>query len=104
MVFAEMLAFLKSTQDIFNDEDIRILQNFLLENPESGVVIAGTGGVRKLRWAAKNKGKSGGARVVYFYVRSDQWIYLLYAYSKNVKTDLTSSEKKAFLALTKELS
>lgn len=104
MVFAEMLAFIKSTQDILNDEDIRALQNFLLENPESGVVIAGTGGVRKLRWAAKNKGKSGGVRVVYFYVRSDQWIYLLYAYSKNMKTDLTSSEKKAFLALTKELS
>jgi hypothetical protein len=104
MVFAEMLAFVKSTQDIFNDEDIRALQNHLLENPESGVVIMGTGGVRKLRWAAKNKGKSGGVRVVYFYVRSDQWIYLLYAYLKNVKTDLTSSEKKAFLALTKELS
>jgi hypothetical protein len=103
MVFAEMLAFIKSTQDIFDDEDIRALQNFLLENPESGVVIAGTGGVRKLRWAGKSKGKSGGARVVYFYVRSDQWIYLLYAYSKNVKTDLTPSEKKAFLALTKEL-
>jgi hypothetical protein len=57
-------------------------------------VIPGAGGARKLRWAAKGKGKRGGARIIYLYVVIGARIFLLRCYSKNVKTDLTADEKK----------
>jgi hypothetical protein len=58
-------------------------------------VIPGSGGVRKLRWAAKGKGKRGGARIIYVYVVVAGRVYLMRCYAKNVKTDLTVDEKKA---------
>jgi len=48
-----------------DDDDLKELQEYLFENPSSGVVIAGTGGLRKLRWKVPGKGKRGGARVIY---------------------------------------
>ena len=57
-------------------------------------MIPGAGGVRKLRWAAKGKGKRGGARVIYIHVVLATRIYLLRCYAKNVRTDLTADEKK----------
>jgi hypothetical protein len=103
MVFSEMTAFVKAIQGILNDEDIRALQNHLLEMPKAGAVMRGTGGVRKFRWMAKSKGKRAGARIIYFYSEKKQWIYLLFAYIKDTKLDLTEAEKKQFAKLTKEL-
>lgn len=57
-------------------------------------MVPGSGGVRKLRWAAKGKGKRGGARVIYMYAMAAARIYLIRCYAKNVKTDLTADEKK----------
>ena len=104
MVFIELPIFLKTIKDLFTDEDIRTLQNALLENPELGDVIPAMGGIRKMRFAAKNKGKRSGARIIYFYVHVSQHIYLLFAYAKNTKLDLTHAEKKLFVALLKELT
>ena len=67
---------------------------YLIAHPDSGDVISGAGGARKLRWAAKGKGKRGGARIIYLYAVIAARIYLLRCYSKNVKTDLTADEKK----------
>lgn len=57
-------------------------------------MIPGSGGVRKLRWAAKGKGKRGGARIIYLYVVIAARVYLIRCYAKNFKTDLTTDEKK----------
>jgi len=57
-------------------------------------VIPGSGGARKLRWAAKGKGKRGGARIIYVYVVIAARIYLIRCYAKSIKTDLTSDETK----------
>jgi len=57
-------------------------------------VIPGAGGVRKLRWAAKGKGKRGGARIIYVYVVIAARVFLIRCYAKNVKSDLTADEKK----------
>ena len=103
MVFIELPTFIKTTKELFTDEDIRTLQNALLENPELGDVIPATGGIRKMRFAAKQKGKRSGARIIYFYVHVSQHIYLLFAYAKNKKIDLTPAEKKLFAVLVKEL-
>ena len=59
------------------------LQSFLLQYPESGKVVRGSGGVRKVRWAMAGKGKSGGVRVIYYFKKQDDEIWLLTIYSKN---------------------
>ena len=67
---------------------------YLTDHPDAGNVIPGAGGARKLRWAAKGKGKRGGARVIYLYVVIAARIYLLRCYAKSVRTDLTADEKR----------
>lgn len=85
------------------EEDLRELQNYLCSYPESGDVAPGTGGLRKLRWGAKGKGKKGGARVVYVDFAYYEKIYLIGAYPKNEKIDLSESEKTVVKKLIKIL-
>jgi len=66
-------------------------------------VIPGTGGVRKLRFAATGKGKRGGARVIYYYLDGSLPLYALLAYPKNAKSDMTPDEKRAVTALVTAL-
>src|ERR1039457_2400003 len=68
---------------------------YLAVNPEVGVVVPETGGVRKLRWALPGRGKSGGARVIYYYHNESIPLYALDIYAKNRRTDLSAAEKKA---------
>lgn len=76
------------------DDEFRELQNFLINKPNAGTLIQGTGGLRKLRWSLDNKGKRGGIRVIYYWQLSKNQIYLMTLYSKNEKTGLSSKEKK----------
>ena len=80
--------------DLIGADGVEDLAVYLIDRPDAGVVIAGAGGVRKLRWAAKGKGKRGGARVIYLYVVIAARIYLLRCYAKNVRTNLTADEKR----------
>ena len=73
---------------------IEAVAAYLIDHPDAGDVIPGAGGARKLRWAAKGKGKRGGARIVYLYIVIAASAYLLRCYAKSVKTDLTADEKK----------
>ena len=68
---------------------------YLAANPAVGVVVPETGGVRKLRWALPGRGKSGGARVIYYYHNEPIPLYALNIYAKNQKTNLSAAEKKA---------
>jgi len=79
---------------LIGPDGIEALAAWVSERPEAGDVIPGSGGVRKLRWAAKGKGKRGGARIIYLYVVVHARIYLIRCYAKNVKTDLTAGEKR----------
>lgn len=65
--FLETQLFTRLVQQYLSDEQYAELQMALMTNPEAGPVIAGTGGVRKLRWAAPGRGKRGGYRVIYTY-------------------------------------
>jgi hypothetical protein len=80
--------------ELIGADGIEALAVYLIGHPDAGDVIPGSGGVRKLRWAAKGKGKRGGARIIYLYVVVAARIYLIRCYAKNVKTDLTPDEKK----------
>jgi hypothetical protein len=76
-----------------DDNALRELEMFLCEKPDRGDVIQGTGGLRKTRWAVPGKEKRGGARVIYLLVWND-FIYMITAYGKGEKDDLTPAEKK----------
>ena len=75
-----------------NEEDYSTLEEILLKNPQSGAVIEGSGGVRKIRFALPGKGKRGGVRVIYIDIMIQEAIYFLYAYPKSVKENLSKSE------------
>ena len=85
------------------DEDLRELEDHLCLHPESGDVIPGTGGLRKLRWGLKDRGKRGGVRTFYIDFAYYEKIYLISAFPKNVKTDLNEDEKKDIKILIKAL-
>ena len=70
--------------------------------PEQGVLIPGTSGLRKVRWSAKGHGKRGGCRIIYFWDKNSEQIYLLYTYPKNRKLDLSSAQVKALSKLVRE--
>lgn len=91
----ETSLFLRQAADIWDEDDRQALVDFIARNPESGDIIPGTGGVRKVRWARPGSGKRGGARVIYFYHHADAPIYLLLAYAKAKREDMTPDEKKA---------
>ena len=76
------------------DSDLRTLEMILLKNPKIGSVIAGTGGIRKIRIPVENTGKRGGGRVLYVDIEIKECIYLLDVYTKNEKIDLTRKEQK----------
>jgi hypothetical protein len=80
--------------DLIGADGIEAVAVHLIQHPDAGDVIPGAGGARKLRWAAKGRGKRGGARIVYVYVVIAARIYLLRCYAKNVRTDLTADERK----------
>ena len=91
--FIELQSFQKAWEEIgLNDDDLFELETKLLKNPSAGVVIKGSGGARKVRFEAQGKGQRGGARAIYVDVVVGETIYLLYAYPKSVKDDLTQQE------------
>lgn len=102
--FVEVPMFTKKWKELgLTDEILRDLQNMLLNDPKSGDVIQGTGGLRKIRIPMGNKGKSGGSRVIYVDIELKEVIYFINVYSKSEKDDLTEDEKKAFKAVVKIL-
>lgn len=96
-------SFAKDIEALLTEDEIMALEFFLAIHPEAGDVIPGTGGIRKLRWAAKGRGKRGGARVVYYYFDDNHPLFCLAAYGKNEKIDLNASEKKQIKAFVTEL-
>ena len=76
-----------------NDDDLKRLQEELLADPKVGAVMRGTGGVRKMRFAFEQKGKSGSVRVIYVDFEVYEKIFLITAYPKNEKDNLSDSER-----------
>ncbi len=97
--FIELPPFAELRDELFSDEEFRDLQIFLIDQPKAGDVIPETGGCRKLRWAAKGKGKRGGARVIYFLRMTDDQIVLVAAYGKGERDDVP----RAWLKRIKEV-
>ena len=92
MVIVETPVFTKRAIAILPDEEYRLLQMHLINKPDAGKVIKGSGGLRKLRWSAKGHGKSGGVRIIYYWFAAQGTILLLFVYAKNERDDLTSEQ------------
>lgn len=83
-------------------EDYRLLQKELVLRPESGKIISGSGGLRKLRWTGSGRGKRGGSRLIYCYIRDDRVILMLFIYTKNETEDLTKDQIKVLRSIVEE--
>lgn len=94
MRFVETPVFTAAIRRHLDDERYRHLQIALMLRPEQGPVIAGAGGLRKVRWALPGSGKRGGLRVIYYWAPNERVFYMVYAYSKSEQGDLTAAQTR----------
>lgn len=92
--FVETKLFTKLVKDYLSEEEYADLQQMLIDNPEAGAVIRGSGGIRKVRWAAPGRGKRGGYRVIYYLARPKGTIWMLTMYPKNVADSIPAAVLK----------
>jgi len=104
-VFRETPIFTERLDAVGDDSLLRSIEEAILENPDAGATVAGTGGVRKLRASdpSRRKGKRGGLRVLYLDLPDRERCYLLYLYGKDEAEDLTADEKKTFKELVTQI-
>lgn len=103
MEFIETPTFTRLLLALLTDDEYLDLQKALVANPGQGDVIRGGGGIRKLRYGLPGRGKSGGVRVIYYWIREDQQIFMLLIYPKSKKESLTDRETAMLRELVKEL-
>ncbi len=89
----ELAEYLKKSDKLLSTSERDSVINYLAAHPLAGDVMQGTGGVRKLRWSAQGKGKSGGVRVIYYYQKKLIPLFLLTLFGKGEKSNLTKSER-----------
>lgn len=92
MVIIETTIFTRQITTLLPDDQYRLLQNTLLENPDLGKLIPGGGGLRKVRWSLPGGGKRGGVRVIYYWAVRRDILVMLYAYAKNEQENLTPDQ------------
>lgn len=102
MRFVETPIFTAAVTSLLSDEEYRQLQLALLIRPEQGVLIRGSGGLRKLRWGARGRGKRGGVRVIYYWHSGEQFHYMLLLYAKSAQDDLTPAQLRVLRRLVQE--
>lgn len=98
--FIELHGFSKRRPAFLPDDEFRAFQEALIEDPDAGDVIIGTGGFRKIRWSRVGMGKRGGVRVIYYSVTSRGRIYLALIYAKNEQDNLSDDQKRALKQLS----
>ncbi len=102
MLFIETPIFTKLVEAQLTHESYIELQQRLLLRPQVGVVIPGSGGLRKLRWATEQRGKSGGFRIIYYWDAPVTTFYMLFLYPKNEQEDLTPEQTKRLRKVVEE--
>lgn len=102
--FRETDVFTRTITALLSDDEYSELQGALVLDPEAGDLIKDTGGLRKLRWSQqqRGKGKRGGIRVIYYWYVKGSLIYMLLAYSKNERDDLSAAQKRVLKRLVQE--
>lgn len=104
MIIIETSVFTRVIKKLMSDDEYKDLQEALVNRPDMGAIIQGTGGLRKVRWKLEGKGKSGGVRAIYYWMTEDEQIYMLYVYPKSEQEDLTPDQKKALKTIIERWS
>lgn len=95
--------FQRKVSRLLTEEEREDLIAYLAEHPNAGIVMEGTGGIRKLRWARSGSGKSGGVRIIYYFHNESMPLYLLTVFGKNEKTNLSKEERNLLAKTIREL-
>ncbi len=102
MVIIETSIFTRQVHELLSDDEYREFQIALVARPNAGKIIVGSGGVRKMRWSSQGKGKSGGARVIYYWAVEPEQLLMLFIYSKSERDDLTPAQLKRLKTIVEE--
>ena len=102
MVIKETSIFTKQIKGLVSDDEYSEFQNDLIDNPELGDIIKKSGGIRKVRMAANGKGKSGGARVLYYWIKDEDQIFMLLAYAKSDMDNISDAQLEILRKLVEE--
>jgi hypothetical protein len=100
---AETEPFQRKARRLLSEDEKTELITYLSAFSNAGVLVQGTGGIRKLRWAKSGSGKSGGVRVIYYFHNSEMPLYLLTLFGKNEKTNLSKAERNILSRAVREL-
>ena len=101
--FIETPVFTRQILQLMSDDEYAAMQQELLDDPQRGALIKAGGGIRKMRFGLEGQGKSGGVRVIYYWLKDDGQIYMLLVYPKSEKDNLTDRETAILRELVKEL-
>ena len=99
----ELPEFIRRAQQLLSEGEVQLLVSHLAEFPQAGVLIEGTGGIRKIRWAREGMGKRGGVRVIYYFHSKRIPLYLLTVFGKSERADLSMAERIALGKFVKRL-
>lgn len=102
MIIIETSIFTRQVQRLLTDDEYRQLQLTLVSRPDAGVLIPGSGGLRKIRWALQGRGKRGGVRTIYYWAASQDQILMLLMYAKNEQDDLSAEQLKVLRDIVKD--
>lgn len=93
--FIELPSFERFRKNYLDDEGFSLLQQFLMESPQAGDLIKGTGGLRKLRFSdeRRQKGKRSGTRIIYYWWNNSSQFWLFTLYNKDEMSDISDKER-----------
>jgi hypothetical protein len=102
MVIIEASVFTRRVRELLADEEYRNLQVSLVNRPNSGAVIPGSGGLRKVRWSLPGRGKQGGVRAIYYWAVKQEQLLMLFVFAKNERDDLSSDQLKILRTIVED--
>jgi hypothetical protein len=102
MELIETPIFTRQVSTAMEDDEYRLFQLHLIQHPDAGDTIRASGGLRKIRWRLPGRGKRGGARIIYYWKKAADRLFLLFLYPKNVRTDLTPAQLRTLRELIAE--
>lgn len=101
---AETSEFVRRIGKLVGDAEHRALIEYRASRPKAGILLKGTGGIRKLRWAREGGGKNGGVRVIYYFHDERLPLYLLTVFGKNERSDITEAQRNELASLAELLA
>lgn len=99
MVIIETSVFTRQVQKLLTADEYKELQLALVERPDLGAIIVGSGGLRKVRWSSRGRGKRGGVRIIYYWAVAQDRILMLLMYAKSEQDDLSREQIQALRSI-----